>query len=66
MVEFRVEHAGGPNDGELIYWSNDWEHPPSLQFETPLTFERGERVRLITTYNNDTDDDSDGNSLAWV
>ncbi|MCA9217037.1 MAG: hypothetical protein KDB27_28405, partial [Planctomycetales bacterium] len=55
MVEFRVEHAGGDNDGELIYWSNDWEHPVDLSFDTPLTFEAGDRVRVITTYNNDTD-----------
>ena len=57
MTEFRVEHVGGERDGELIYWTNDWEHPPSLEFETPLTFERGDRVRLVTTYYNDTDDE---------
>jgi hypothetical protein len=55
MVEFRVEHAGGDRDGELIYWTNDWEHPPVLQFDEPLVFQRGEKIRLVTTYNNETD-----------
>ena len=55
MTEFRVEYAGGERDGELIYWTNDWEHPPILEFDTPLTFKRGERLRLTTTYDNQTD-----------
>ena len=55
MTEFRVEHVGGEKDGELIYWSNDWEHPVGLEFDTPMTFEKGDRVRLVTTYNNTTD-----------
>lgn len=57
MTEFIVEHVGGEKDGELIYWSNDWEHPPGLEFNEPLTFEVGDRVRLKTTYVNDTDDE---------
>lgn len=54
MVEFRVEHAGGERDGELIYWTNDWEHPPLL--EEPMVFQRGDRVRLVATFDNDTDE----------
>lgn len=54
MVEFRVEHAGGDRDGELIYWSNDWEHPPLAQFEDPLVFQVGDKVRLVTVYDNPT------------
>jgi hypothetical protein len=53
MVEFRVEHAGGERDGELIYLTNDWEHPPIL--DEPMWFHRGDRVRLIATYDNPTD-----------
>ena len=47
----RVSHrgAGGEHDGELLYWTNDWEHPPQLQFDPPLMFEAGEQVRLTTT-----------------
>jgi hypothetical protein len=55
MTEFRVERVGGENDGELLYWSNDWEHPPLLELDPPLTFNKGEQIRLVTTYNNMTD-----------
>lgn len=55
-VEFRIEGVGGEHDGELLYWTNDWEHPPLYQYDTPLTFEAGDQVRLITTYNNWTDE----------
>ena len=54
-VEFLVEYVGGERDGELLYWSNDWEHPPFLTFDPPLVMERGQRVKLTTTYRNDTD-----------
>ena len=54
MVEFRVEHVGGERDGELIYWTNDWEHPPLL--EEPMVFSRGDQIRLVATYDNDTDE----------
>jgi hypothetical protein len=54
-LEFRIERAGGERDGELLYWTNDWEHPPQLEFDPPMTFEAGEQVRLITTYENNTD-----------
>ncbi|MCA9166227.1 MAG: hypothetical protein KDB23_01105 [Planctomycetales bacterium] len=52
MTEFRVEYAGGDRDGELIYITNDWEHPPVL--EQPLVFQRGQRIRMVATYNNET------------
>ena len=57
MTEFVVEHVGGEKNGELIYWTNDWEHPLGLEFNEPLTFEKGDRVRLKTTYVNDTDEE---------
>ena len=55
MVEFRVEHVGGDQDGELIYWTNDWEHPPLATYDDPLVFETGDQIRLVTTYDNQTD-----------
>ena len=55
MAEFRVEHVGGDQDGELIYWNNDWEHPPLATYDDPLVFEAGDQIRLVTTYNNQTD-----------
>ena len=42
-------------DGELVYISYDWEHPPILELDPPLTLEPGEGLRLETTYNNWTD-----------
>ena len=55
MTEFRIEGVGGEHDGELLYWTNDWEHPPLLHLDPPLTFNAGDAVRLKTTYNNTTD-----------
>lgn len=54
MTEFRIEGVGGAHDGELLYWTNDWEHPPLLHLDPPLSFEAGDGVRLSTTYNNQT------------
>ena len=54
-IEFRVEIAGGRRDGELLYISYDWEHPPVMKFDPPLVVKRGEKIRLKTTYNNWTD-----------
>ena len=51
-VEFRVEAVGGKNDGELIYISYDWEHPPVMKFDPPLVMLPGQSIRLKTTYNN--------------
>ena len=56
MTEFRIEGVGGEHDGRLLYWTNDWEHPPLLHLDPPMTFEAGDQVRLVTTYNNDTND----------
>ncbi len=53
---FRIERVGGERDGELIYWNNDWEHPSLLQLDTPITFEEGDQIRLVTQYTNNTDE----------
>lgn len=55
MTEFRVELAGGPRDGELVYISTDWEHPPILELDPPLIIAPGDSLRLMATYNNWTD-----------
>ncbi len=55
MQEFRVYVDGGPRDGELVYVAYDWQHPPILQFDTPLTLAPGQGLRLEATYNNWTD-----------
>jgi len=53
-VEFRVERVGGAHNGELIYFSNDWQHPPILRMNQPMTINSGEGLKLITKYNNQT------------
>ncbi len=55
--EFRVQIVGGARDGEEIYFSNDWQHPPIIEYDPPLVLERGEGFRLIATYDNTRDRD---------
>ncbi len=58
MTEFSVTRANGQRNGELLYWTNDWAHPPILEFDPPLTMQAGESIQLTTTYKNTTN--------AWV
>ena len=51
-TEFKVFVVGGERNEELIYYSNDWEHPPILQLDPPLHLEAGQGLRLEATYNN--------------
>lgn len=53
---FEVRRSGGMNDGQLVYFSNDWHHPPILHLDPPLTINAGEGLTLKTTYNNGTND----------
>ncbi len=55
MTEFIVEIDGGPRDGEVIYWTDDWEHPPILNYDPPITLSAGQGLKLIATYDNPTD-----------
>ncbi len=54
MIEFRAEILGGPRSGELIYVATDWEHPPILEISPPLTLDAGQGLRLLATYDNQT------------
>ena len=56
MQEFVVEIVGGQRNGEMIYWTNDWEHPPIINFDPPIEINAGEGLKLIATYNNPTND----------
>ena len=56
MQEFVVEIVGGQRNGEVIYWTNDWEHPPIINFDPPIEINVGEGLKLIATYNNPTND----------
>ncbi len=52
MTQFNVYIDGGERNGELIYVSYDWEHPPILQLDPPLALKAGEGLKLEATYNN--------------
>ena len=52
MTEFNVYKVGGANDGELLYVSYDWEHPPILELDPPIVLDPGEGLRLEATYDN--------------
>ena len=52
MTEFKVLIQGGSNDGELIYISYDWEHPPILELDPPIVLEAGQGLRCEATYDN--------------
>ncbi len=54
MIEFKIVGVGGKHHNELLYWTNDWQHPLLLELDPPLTMEAGEGLRMITTYNNTT------------
>ena len=56
MTEFLVEIDGGDRDGEVIYWTNDWEHPPIINYNPPIIINAGEGLRLKATYDNPTND----------
>ena len=38
----------------MIYWTNVWDHPPIINFDPPIQLNRGESLKLITTYHNPT------------
>ncbi len=52
MQEFAVKIVGGDRNGEIIYWTNDWEHPPIINFEPPIALNAGEGLLLEATYDN--------------
>lgn len=54
LSEFSIELVGGPNNGKTVYWTNDWQHPPILNFDPPLTLKQGEGLKAIAKYNNTT------------
>jgi hypothetical protein len=54
MIEFKVFGAGGVHNGELLYYTNDWEHPALLSLRTPIRFLAGDSIRLETTWYNPT------------
>jgi Copper type II ascorbate-dependent monooxygenase, C-terminal domain len=52
--KFEIYGVGGVNDGKLIYSSTDYVHPVINYYEKPLTFQKGEAMRSVVTYVNNT------------
>ncbi|MBX9928075.1 MAG: hypothetical protein K2X99_04105 [Gemmatimonadaceae bacterium] len=52
-IRFVVRMKGGPRDGELLYDTNDWEHPLIKEFATPLVLQPGEGLTSEVTYRGD-------------
>ncbi|MEL6922778.1 MAG: hypothetical protein AAFO94_01940 [Bacteroidota bacterium] len=52
--QFKVYRTGGPNDGELVYETRSYQHPPNKFFEPALSFNPGEGLRTEVTYENET------------
>ena len=55
MTEFIVKVSGGSRDGEVVYWTDDWQHPPILEYDPLIELKSGEGLSLIATFDNSTD-----------
>jgi hypothetical protein len=51
---FVIRIFGGARNGEVIYESTNWEHPPIKVFSEPLVLNAGEGLTSEVTYNNET------------
>ena len=58
-MNFKIFKVNQNDDNyrELIYISYDWEHPPVMRFDPPMTFENEDGFELEATYYNDTDEE---------
>ncbi len=54
MTEFKIYILGGERDGELVFYTQDWEHPPLLEFDPPLELSANQGLMAEATYNNTT------------
>lgn len=52
--KFIIKIKGGKRNGEVIYESTDWEHPPVINFQEPIQLLSGEGLESVITYYNPT------------
>lgn len=50
-----VSEPGDATSFELVYYSDDWEHPPLINYSPPLTLQEGQRIKYVARYHNSTD-----------
>jgi hypothetical protein len=53
--KFLIRIKGGSRDGQVVYESNDWEHPLIKNFTPALSLAKGEGLTSEITYYNSTD-----------
>ncbi|HVK39471.1 MAG TPA: hypothetical protein VNA88_13110 [Candidatus Kapabacteria bacterium] len=52
---FAIRIAGGPRNGELVYESTNWSHPPVVILnDNPIVLNAGEGLTSEVTYYNET------------
>jgi hypothetical protein len=49
-----IKISGGARNGEIVYTSTDWEHPPVKVFDPPIVLNAGEGLTSEVTYYNET------------
>jgi hypothetical protein len=55
--KFDIYLVGGPNDGKLLYSTNDYQHPEIKYYDKPLVIEKGQGLKSVITYVNETNRD---------
>jgi hypothetical protein len=53
---FVIQIVGGARNGETVYTSTNWLNPPLVHYKDPIVLRRGEGLKSIATYYNDTDE----------
>ncbi|MBD1208561.1 MAG: hypothetical protein H9535_09030 [Ignavibacteria bacterium] len=54
--KFVIQIVGGARNGEVVYTATNWLNPPLLNFTTPIVLRRGEGLKSVVTYYNDTNE----------
>jgi hypothetical protein len=53
---FVTQIVGGARNDEVVYTATNWLNPPLINFANPIVLRRGEGLKSIVTYYNDTDE----------
>jgi Copper type II ascorbate-dependent monooxygenase, C-terminal domain len=52
--KFEVYYVGGAKDGQLFYDNDDWHDPKFVYLPDLLEIKKGEGIRTVVTYENET------------
>ena len=56
LIQFDIELVDNSDNSELIYVARDWEHPPILELNPPLTLTENNGLKMVVSYDNWTND----------